>query len=71
MDDLDHRSLGARLDLWHIQEDAPGMVFWHPRGNTFYRILEDYIRSKMRRLERVGSELNRKGFPNQGKHDSS
>jgi threonyl-tRNA synthetase len=49
MDDLDHRSLGARLDLWHIQEDAPGMVFWHSRGNTLYRILEDYIRSKMRR----------------------
>ena len=50
MDDLDHRSLGTRLDLWHIQEDAPGMVFWHPRGNTLYRILEDYIRGKMRRL---------------------
>jgi threonyl-tRNA synthetase len=50
MDDLDHRSLGTRLDLWHIQEDAPGMVFWHPRGNTLYRILEDYIRRKMRRL---------------------
>jgi threonyl-tRNA synthetase len=50
MDDLDHRSLGTRLDLWHIQEDAPGMVFWHPRGNRLYRILEDYIRRKMRRL---------------------
>ena len=50
MDDLDHRILGTRLDLWHIQEDAPGMVFWHPRGNTLYRILEDYIRRKMRRL---------------------
>lgn len=50
MDDLDHRSLGTRLDLWHIQEDAPGMVFWHPRGNTLCRILEDYIRPKMRRL---------------------
>jgi len=50
MDDLDHRNLGTRLDLWHIQEDAPGMVFWHPRGNTLYRILEDYIRPKMRRL---------------------
>lgn len=50
MDDLDHRSLGTRLDLWHIQEDAPGMVFWHPRGNVLYRVLEDYIRRKMRRL---------------------
>ena len=50
MDNLDHRSLGTRLDLWHIQEDAPGMVFWHPRGHTLYRVLEDYIRRKMRRL---------------------
>jgi threonyl-tRNA synthetase len=50
MDDLDHRNLGTRLDLWHIQEDAPGMVFWHPRGYALYRILEDYIRGKMRRL---------------------
>jgi threonyl-tRNA synthetase len=50
MDDSDHRSLGTRLDLWHIQEDAPGMVFWHPRGYAVYRMLEEYIRSKMRRL---------------------
>ncbi len=50
MDDVDHRSLGNRLDLWHIQEDAPGMVFWHPRGYVVYRVLEDYIRRKMRRL---------------------
>lgn len=50
MDDLDHRSLGARLDLYHIQEDAPGMVFWHPRGYALYRVLEDYIRRHMRRL---------------------
>jgi threonyl-tRNA synthetase len=50
MDDLDHRSLAGRLDLWHIQEDAPGMVFWHPRGFAVYRVLEDYIRGKMRRL---------------------
>ncbi len=49
MDDLDHRSLGSRLDLWHIQDDAPGMVFWHPRGYVIYRVLEDYIRGKMRR----------------------
>ena len=49
MDDLDHRSLGSRLGLWHIQDNAPGMVFWHPRGHTLYRVLEDYIRNKMRR----------------------
>src|SRR5277367_132285 len=50
MDDLSHQSLGSRLDLWHIQDDAPGMVFWHPRGYAVYRVLEDYIRGKMRRL---------------------
>jgi threonyl-tRNA synthetase len=50
MDELDHRSLGSRLNLWHIQEDAPGMVFWHPRGYAIYRTLEDYIRTRMRRL---------------------
>jgi threonyl-tRNA synthetase len=49
MDELDHRSLGNRLQLWHIQDDAPGMVFWHPRGYAVYRVLEDYIRGKMRR----------------------
>jgi threonyl-tRNA synthetase len=50
VDELDHRSLGSRLNLWHIQEDAPGMVFWHPRGYAIYRVLEDYIRTRMRRL---------------------
>ena len=50
MGDLDHRSLGNKLDLRHIQDDAPGMVFWHPRGYAVYRSLEDYIRRKMRRL---------------------
>ena len=49
MDDLDHRSLGVQLDLWHIQDDAPGMIFWHPRGYAVYRALEDYVRGKMRR----------------------
>jgi threonyl-tRNA synthetase len=50
MDDLDHRKIGASLELYHIQENAPGMVFWHPRGYEVYRILEDYIRARMRRL---------------------
>jgi len=50
MDDLDHRSLGPRMGLFHLQEDAPGMPFWHPRGHAVYRVLEDYIRSRMRRL---------------------
>lgn len=46
----DHRRLGSDLSLYHIQENAPGMVFWHPRGYSVYRVLEDYIRGKMRRL---------------------
>ncbi|MGE0658359.1 MAG: threonine--tRNA ligase [Reyranellaceae bacterium] len=50
MDEHDHRSLGARLDLYHIQDDAPGMVFWHARGFALYRLLEDYIRRRMRSL---------------------
>jgi threonyl-tRNA synthetase len=50
MDDLDHRKLGQSLDLYHIQENAPGMVFWHPKGYAVYRLLEDYIRAHMRRL---------------------
>jgi threonyl-tRNA synthetase len=49
MDDLDHRNLAVKLKLWHLQEDAPGMVFWHPRGYAVYRVLEDYLRCKMRR----------------------
>lgn len=50
MDELDHRRLGQSLELYHIQENAPGMVFWHPRGYAVYRVLEDYIRGHMRRL---------------------
>ena len=49
MDDLDHRNLSVKLNLWHLQDDAPGMVFWHPRGYALYRVLEDYVRRKMRR----------------------
>jgi len=44
----DHRKIGKQLDLFHLQEEAPGMVFWHDKGWTIYRILENYIRSKLR-----------------------
>ncbi|MBM3505088.1 MAG: threonine--tRNA ligase [Alphaproteobacteria bacterium] len=50
MDDHDHRSIGNRLDLFHQQDDGPGVVFWHPRGMALYRVLEDYIRKRMRGL---------------------
>ncbi|MEM9780755.1 MAG: threonine--tRNA ligase, partial [Pseudomonadota bacterium] len=43
----DHRKLGREMDLFHIQEEAPGMVFWHPNGWTLYRTLEDYMRRKL------------------------
>jgi threonyl-tRNA synthetase len=49
MDELDHRSLGNRLDLFHQQEEGPGMIFWHPRGWAVYRVIEDHIRAYMRR----------------------
>ena len=49
MNDIDHRVLGNKLDLFHQQEEGPGMVFWHPRGWELYRVLEDYIRQRMRR----------------------
>jgi len=40
----DHRRLGAELDLFHLQEEAPGSVFWHPRGLVLVRAIEDHIR---------------------------
>jgi threonyl-tRNA synthetase len=40
----DHRKLGREMDLFHLQEEAHGSVFWHPQGYTIYRMLEDYIR---------------------------
>ena len=44
----DHRKLAKKQDLFHFQEEAPGMVFWHPKGWTIYKVLEEYISSKMR-----------------------
>ncbi len=44
----DHRKLGKALDLFHTQDEAPGMVFWHDKGWTVYLILEQYIREKLR-----------------------
>jgi threonyl-tRNA synthetase len=45
----DHRKLGREMELFHLQEEAPGMVFWHPNGWTIYRQLEDYMRGRQRR----------------------
>jgi threonyl-tRNA synthetase len=40
----DHRKLARKMDLFHLQEEAPGMVFWHPNGWTMYQALEQYMR---------------------------
>jgi len=43
----DHRKLGKTLDLFHFQDIAPGMVFWHPKGWTIYQLLEQYMRARL------------------------
>ena len=47
----DHRRLGRELDLFHLQEEAVGSIFWHPKGWKLFRIIEDYMR---RRLDAAG-----------------
>jgi len=47
----DHRRLGRQMDLFHIQEEGKGMIFWHPKGWTLYRTMLSYMR---RRIEAVG-----------------
>jgi threonyl-tRNA synthetase len=44
----DHRKLGKKFDFFHMQEEAPGMVFWHPRGWTLYTTIESYMRDVQR-----------------------
>src|SRR5215472_16824924 len=52
----DHRRVGREMDLFHFQEDAPGSVFWHPKGWTLFQTLENYIR---RRQDAAGyAEVN-------------
>ena len=42
----DHRKIGKKLDLFHMQEEAPGSIFWHPKGWTVYKTIEQYMRDK-------------------------
>jgi len=44
----DHRKIAKNLDLYHIQDDAPGMIFWHPNGWSIYQEVEQYMREEMR-----------------------
>lgn len=43
----DHRRLGKQLDLFHMQDEAPGMVFWHPKGWTLWQAVEQYMRDRL------------------------
>jgi len=47
----DHRKLGKKLSLFHFQEEAPGMIFWHPNGWTIYRVLQDFIRETISKYD--------------------
>ena len=52
----DHRKIGREMDLFHFQEEAPGSVFWHPKGWTLFQTLENYIRR--RQAETGYAEVN-------------
>ncbi len=43
----DHRKIGRALNFFHIQEEAPGMIFWHDKGSTLYHLLQEYMRDKL------------------------
>ncbi|MGB5446335.1 MAG: threonine--tRNA ligase [Psychromonas sp.] len=47
----DHRKIGKQLDLYHMQEEAPGMVFWHNNGLIIYRELENYMRDLLKKYD--------------------
>jgi threonyl-tRNA synthetase len=49
----DHRKVGAAMDLFHIQEEGRGMIFWHPKGWTLYRTLQNYVRRRMEAADYV------------------
>ncbi|MDA9997715.1 threonine--tRNA ligase [Gammaproteobacteria bacterium] len=47
----DHRKLGKEMSLFHFQEEAPGMVFWHPRGWAIYKNLEAFVRDRLEKFD--------------------
>ena len=47
----DHRKLGKEMDLFHFQDEAPGMVFWHPYGWTIYRQLQNFVRERLEKYD--------------------
>lgn len=44
----DHRKIGKEMDLFHVDDENPGQIFWHPDGWTVYRVIEDYVRAKIK-----------------------
>ncbi len=67
----DHRAIGKRLELFHFQEEAPGMVFWHPKGLSMYRALEEANRRFVRRAgyrEVRSPQLMRQGLWDKSGH---
>ena len=53
----DHRKLGKQLDLFHMQDEAPGLVFWHPKGWSIWQVVEQYMRGVYRAVRLPGSAL--------------
>jgi len=51
----DHRKIGKKLDLYHMQEEAPGSIFWHQKGWSIYKAIEDFMRNKQ--IERGYQEI--------------
>ena len=51
----DHRKIGKKLDLYHMQEEAPGSIFWHHKGWSIYKVIEDFMRNKQ--IERDYQEI--------------
>ncbi len=69
----DHRILGSKMELFHLQEDSKGGVFWHPRGWALYLKLQDYIRKKLQTFDyqeiRTPSLLDKKLWEKSGHWD--
>ena len=53
----DHRKIGKQLDLFHMQDEAPGMVFWHPKGWAMWQVVEQYMRARVSRQRLSGNSL--------------
>ncbi|KAG0772694.1 hypothetical protein G6F21_014445 [Rhizopus arrhizus] len=45
----DHRKIGRELDLFHFQDEAPGLIFWHPKGWALWQVVEQYMRKVYRK----------------------